>query len=178
MTRRRIGPRKDRLIQTRVPQDLETTLKDEARKRRLSVSHLIRNVLEDTFDLVDNVVEEVDRVVADSHRVAQTLRGGAERLRATARGEGRDTADAPHGVDGGSVQSDPPPSEAPPATPEAEDPPADLSHVYAWQPVVLNRAGECARCHEAIGKGEQGHMGLSDAPGPRAWLCDSCVDAL
>jgi hypothetical protein len=80
-------PRKDRLIQTRVPQDLESTLKDEARKRRLSVSHLIRNVLEDTFSLVDNVVSEVDRVVHDSVGVAQALKRDARRLAATARGE-------------------------------------------------------------------------------------------
>jgi hypothetical protein len=79
-------PRKDRLIQTRVPQDLESTLKDEARKRRLSVSHLIRNVLEDTFSLVDNVVSEVDRVVTDSVEMAQTLKRDAQRLAATARG--------------------------------------------------------------------------------------------
>jgi hypothetical protein len=78
--------RKDRLIQTRVPQNLESTLKDEARKRRLSVSHLIRNVLEDTFHLVDNVVTEVDRVVSDSVGMAQTLRRDAQRLAATARG--------------------------------------------------------------------------------------------
>ena len=45
--------RKDRLIQTRVPRDLESTLKREARRRRLTVSHLIRNVLEDAFQLVD-----------------------------------------------------------------------------------------------------------------------------
>ena len=80
-------PRKDRLIQTRVPQDLESTLKDEARKRRLSVSHLIRNVLEDTFSLVDNVVTEVDRVVTDSVEMAQTLKRDAQRLAATARGQ-------------------------------------------------------------------------------------------
>ena len=80
--------RKDRLIQTRVPQNLESTLKDEARKRRLSVSHLIRNVLEDTFNLVDNVVNEVDRVVADSVGMAQTLKRDAQRLAATARGQG------------------------------------------------------------------------------------------
>jgi len=79
--------RKDRLIQTRVPQNLQSTLKDEARKRRLSVSHLIRNVLEDTFNLVDNVVHEVDRVVADSVGMAQTLRRDAQRLAATARGQ-------------------------------------------------------------------------------------------
>jgi hypothetical protein len=80
-------PRKDRLIQTRVPQDLESTLKDEARKRRLSVSHLIRNVLEDTFSLVDNVVTEVDRVVTDSVEMVATVKRDAARLAATARGQ-------------------------------------------------------------------------------------------
>src|SRR5262245_21419644 len=79
--------RKDRLIQTRVPQNLESTLKDEARKRRLSVSHLIRNVLEDTFNLVDNVVVDFDRVVNDSVEMAATLKRDAQRLAATARGE-------------------------------------------------------------------------------------------
>ena len=88
--------RKDRLIQTRVPQNLESTLKDEARKRRLSVSHLIRNVLEDTFNLVDNVVNEVDRVVADSVGMAQTLKRDAQRLAATARGQGTPTTQRGH----------------------------------------------------------------------------------
>jgi hypothetical protein len=96
--------RKDRLIQTRVPQNLESTLKDEARKRRLSVSHLIRNVLEDTFHLVDNVVTEVDRVVSDSVGMAQTLRRDAQRLAATARGHtshrrDSEVSDAPEDAD-------------------------------------------------------------------------------
>jgi predicted DNA binding CopG/RHH family protein len=39
--------RKDRLIQTRVPRQLASTVKEEARRRRLTVSQLIRNVLEE-----------------------------------------------------------------------------------------------------------------------------------
>ncbi|HSJ97823.1 MAG TPA: hypothetical protein VLC53_12160, partial [Myxococcota bacterium] len=57
---------KDRVVQTRVPRDLETTLKREARRRRLTVSHLVRNVLEDAFQLVDGVVANVDDLVNDS----------------------------------------------------------------------------------------------------------------
>lgn len=103
--------RKDRLIQTRVPQNLESTLKDEARKRRLSVSHLIRNVLEDTFHLVDNVVTEVDRVVSDSVGMAQTLRRDAQRLAATARGHtshrrDSEVSDAPEDPDDGEGDGD------------------------------------------------------------------------
>lgn len=74
--------RKDRIIQARVPEDLETTLKQAAEKRRMSVSHLIRNVLEDTFTLVDNIVADssalVEQVSRDARRVAASVRGEPE----------------------------------------------------------------------------------------------------
>ena len=53
--------RKDRLIQTRVPRQLASTVKEEARRRRLTVSQLIRHVLEDSLRLVDSVVDEGSR---------------------------------------------------------------------------------------------------------------------
>jgi hypothetical protein len=77
--------RKDRLIQTRVPRDLEATLKSEARRRRVTVSHLIRNLLEDTFDLVDGVVADVDQLVADSVTLARNVGENARRLAAPGR---------------------------------------------------------------------------------------------
>jgi hypothetical protein len=72
--------RKDRLIQTRVARDLESTLKREARRRRLTVSHLIRNILEDTFALVDNVVGGVDEIVSDSVELARRVGRDARRM--------------------------------------------------------------------------------------------------
>lgn len=45
--------RKDRLIQTRVDRRLKKVMLDEARRRRMSVSNLVRNVLEDAFGLAD-----------------------------------------------------------------------------------------------------------------------------
>jgi hypothetical protein len=77
--------RKDRLIQTRVPRDLETTLKSEARRRRVTVSHLIRNVLEDTFDLVDGVVADVDQLVSHSVKLARNVGENARKLAAPGR---------------------------------------------------------------------------------------------
>lgn len=74
--------RKDRVIQARVPEDLEATLKQAAEKRRMSVSHLIRNVLEDTFTLVDNIVADssalVEQVSRDAKRVAASVRGESD----------------------------------------------------------------------------------------------------
>jgi hypothetical protein len=180
--------RKDRLIQTRVPQNLESTLKDEARKRRLSVSHLIRNVLEDTFNLVDNVVTEVDRVVADSVGMAQTLKRDAQRLAATARGQiahravsGEGKAEPPPASPGGQAGVSSAPSanaEGPSAEDVAGPDPAALAHVYGFQELVLNRPAVCASCGVAIARGMHAFLGMSDAPGPRIWVCHDCVDAL
>jgi hypothetical protein len=137
--------RKDRLIQTRVPRKLETTLKREAQRRRLSVSQLIRNVLEDAFELVDGVVADVDRIVTDSVALARNVRRGAQRL--GSRGRRRE--------------------------------PEDLSQVYAWNEVLLNREVTCSRCGAELAKGETGWAGLSDRPGQRrAWLCGNCATAL
>src|SRR5262245_26129245 len=74
--------RKGRVVQTRVPENLDETLKDEAKKRRVSVSQLIRNVLEDTFNLVDDVV-------AGAQSLAGTVKRDALKLAASAKGEPR-----------------------------------------------------------------------------------------
>jgi hypothetical protein len=188
--------RKDRLIQTRVPQNLESTLKDEARKRRLSVSHLIRNVLEDTFHLVDNVVSEVDRVVADSVGMAQTLKRDAQRLAATARGqtshrEGAAESEVPASASAPQAVASPetPPhgvSSSPPPDPDSasSEPPADeadalrsgaLADVFGFQELVLNRTASCASCGSAIARGTHAFLGMTDQPGPRVWVCPACI---
>jgi len=82
------SPRKDRLIQTRVPRDLESTLKQEARRQGVSVSQLIRNILGSAFDLVEEVVADVDQIVTDSVALAQQVSRGARRIADSARSEG------------------------------------------------------------------------------------------
>jgi hypothetical protein len=174
--RRRRGPskdaasRKDRLIQTRVPRGLESALKEEAERRRLSVSHLIRNVLEDTFELVDHVVAEVDNLVSDSVGLAQRVRSDAQRIAASARGEGGTRRQARAAASG---SADEPAADARPA---AADP---LSQIYAWNQVVLNRAARCARCRRTLAKGSAAHLGLTQAPSAApTWLCEACIAEL
>jgi transposase len=77
------GERKDRLIQTRVDEGLDETLRDAAKQQRVTVSQLIRNVLEDTFHLVDNVVQ-------DAANLGAAVKRDAQRIAASARGESRD----------------------------------------------------------------------------------------
>lgn len=78
------GERKDRLIQTRVDEDLDEVLRDAAKRERVTVSQLIRNVLEDTFTLVDNVV-------ADAASLGATVKRDARRIAQAARGVPRDS---------------------------------------------------------------------------------------
>lgn len=158
-------PRKDRVVQTRVPRALEDTLKAEARRRRLSVSQLIRNVLEDTFELVDGLVADVDRLVGDSVDLARHARRNARRI-----GRPREEP-AP--------RRRTPRATAEPAPDEDAAPRDALAHVIAWNEVVLHRGVRCSACGDAIPRGASGWMALSDAPGAaRAWLCPRCIESL
>jgi len=75
--------RKDQLVQTRVPGELSETLREAAKQNRVTVSQLIRNVLEDTFDLVDNVVGEAVQlghsVRRDALKIAESAKGRGRR---------------------------------------------------------------------------------------------------
>jgi hypothetical protein len=141
--------RKDRIIQTRVPKDLEATLKEAAERERVSVSHLIRNVLEDTFHLVDNIV-------ADSAQLVDSVRRDALKLAASARG------DKPRGA----VET----------TADSGDP---LQQVEAWQDVIVNKPCQCQHCGTALARGNHAFRGLGTTPSqPSVWLCPDCLAAL
>lgn len=62
--------RKERVIHTRVPERLETELRERAEGLGISVSNLVRNVLGHAFGLVGDVA-------ADAHAIARAARGEA-----------------------------------------------------------------------------------------------------
>jgi hypothetical protein len=59
---------KDRVLQARIPEQLDEELRDRAAQLGLSVSTIVRNVLLHTFDLVEGVV-------IDSSHIARALAG-------------------------------------------------------------------------------------------------------
>ncbi len=184
--------RKDRLIQTRVCEEMEQTLKREAARRRLSVSQLIRHLLEDSFSLVDNVVEHVDTLVQDSLGLAGQVRRDAGRIAesvrrikevATAMPGAAPKVDREGGTDGpgGNAASEPPaPAGARGAEAPASQPPvALLEQVLAWNPVTVNRPALCAECGASLARGDRAHLGVCAEPGAAPlWLCDTCLGAL
>jgi hypothetical protein len=153
-----MAERKDRLVQTRVPERLEATLKEEANKNGTTVSQLIRGVLEDAFDLVDGVAGNIDQIVSESVELAQRLSGSGpphprsarrRRQRASVCGEPRRGAEK------------------------------RLATVSAWNEVFLNKKVNCSRCGTELGKGTRALSGLHDKPGkPREWLCLGALDLL
>jgi hypothetical protein len=161
--------RKDRLVQTRVPRELEDRIKEEAGRRRLTVSHLVRNLLEDAVDLVDNVLGSVDDIVSDSVDFAENV--GRDIARATDRERrrrgGRHRSDRAADSDAGRRDERAEP---------ARDPTAALDHVAAWNAVILNRSTSCSACEVTLERGDHAYAGLGS--GPIAWLCDRCIEAL
>lgn len=62
------GQTKDRVLQARIPRDLDEELRGQAQQLGLSVSTVVRNVLVNTFQLVEGVV-------ADSTHLADVIQG-------------------------------------------------------------------------------------------------------
>jgi hypothetical protein len=150
-----MSERKDRLIQTRVPEKLESTLKRAARARRTTVSQMIRNILEDSFALVDGVVASVDAIVSDSVELAQQVGRDVRRM-------------------GAAKTRTRPPCSAPLA-----DAGPRLAGVDAWQAVVLNRAVACARCGLELPRGSEAYRGAgADPAAAEAFVCAASVQAL
>ena len=164
---------KDRLVQTRVPEHLENVLKEEAKKQRLTVSHLIRNMLEDTLQLVDTVVTGAGNIIDTSAGVAEQVARDAGRIASTAREVVKGNAE--------SKPAEARQAAAKPAEAHAEksSAPPSLEHVLAWNAVVVNRPARCASCGLALDKGTPAHLGVTQDPtAPPTWLCGACLEKL
>lgn len=78
--------RKERVIHTRVPESLDDEIKRRATDLGLSVSNLVRNVLQHTFGLVEDIVHD-SAEIARSARGARTALSGRGAPRAAAAAE-------------------------------------------------------------------------------------------
>ena len=54
--------KKGRVLHTRIPESLDAEIRSRAERLGISVSNLVRNVLQNTAELVDEVVADVSRV--------------------------------------------------------------------------------------------------------------------
>lgn len=156
-------------MHTRISEDLDEALQDAARRLRLPVSNLVRNVLEDVFDVVEAVTENVGGFVEDVVEEAQHLGRRFEgRFRErTAEARARRVE----------VDRDEEPAQKPPA-PKAASIARDFPDVAAWQPLVMNTAQDCAGCGRQMRRGDNAYLAVGGTrPGP-IFLCEPCLDGL
>src|SRR5512143_2943170 len=79
--------KKERVIHTRVPESLDDEIKKKAMDLGLSVSNLVRNILQHTFGLVEDIVH-------DSAEIARTARGAKAAFSGRAATPARESAPA------------------------------------------------------------------------------------
>ena len=156
--------RKERVLHTRISQQLAEDIGRMAEDLRVPVSNLVRNVLEEVFSVVetvtDNVGELIEGVMEEAGRARERARHG--RFRA---GRHRERSDP-------SAHGDPA-RERRTAEPPREDPP-DL---IGWQPLILARAGVCSDCAAPLARGERAYVGVSHAGPGAITLCADCLAA-
>jgi hypothetical protein len=186
------GRRKERVMHTRISEDLDAALRRAAEDLRVPVSNLVRNLLEDAFDVVETVTESIGGLVDDVVEEAEQFRDrfrddwrsqateaveeARERVRKArqhasdrvqrARRWAEEAREGPRGAD---VNA------APHRT--ASDLP-EFPGVVGWQPLVLNAAQSCAACGRSLSRGERAHVGISATGRPTSYLCADCAQAL
>jgi len=165
--RERCGPRqrKERILHTRISEDLAEDLRRVADDLRVPVSNLVRNVLEEAFSVVetvtDNVGELIEEVMGEAEAVRERIRG---RQRSRRRGDRR-----------GERSAAAPEAPAPGPAPASQRGAAD--DVIGWQALVLARPQRCERCETLLGRGDPAFASVTSKGIGEVWRCDGCVRA-
>lgn len=133
---------------------------------RLPVSNLVRNVLEEAFNVVEQVSEDLGGVLEEVMEGAEEASGRYDRYRSRRRGrrshgrrQRRPEADDDEADDAEDAEFSDESAEA--ASSAAEAPPSDpFEGIIAWQPVVLHAPQYCARTGRRMEAGERAHAAI------------------
>lgn len=160
--RERRHARKERVLHTRISEDLAEDIRRLADDLRVPVSNLVRNVLEEAFSVVESVSDNVGELIEDVVEEAEKARGRMRRRRRHShRRRGR--GPAPDGE----------PQRAAPRASEREP----FPDVVGWQPLILNRSRPCADCEERQEPGDRVFVGLREEGLSGVTLCRDCMEA-
>ncbi len=136
------------MIHTRVSEALDEELRQRAADLGVSVSNLVRNVLA-------NTVEMVEEMTRDAVQVADATRQSVERVKQAWPGT---RASAPW-ASVANVAS---------AAPER----------LGWQELILDKNALCEQCNAVLPRGTGAAAAVYAGPGPAAFLCKPCVQKL
>ncbi|MAG32959.1 MAG: hypothetical protein CL908_18945 [Deltaproteobacteria bacterium] len=196
--------RKEKVLHTRVSDDLAADIRKFAEELRVPASNLIRNVLEEVFTVVDSVSDDVGELFDDLLDEAEGVRdrvrdqAASRRRRRPHHGfqrrrSGRfdeddveaelcrdEAAEAAHAstdaAEGAADPVDPDTRDTSDARAAARPRAAELfPDVLGWQPLVLNRDFECGRCSRALSAGDSAFLGLREQGLSQIALCGRCA---
>lgn len=150
--------RKERVIHTRISEQLAEELRRVAEDLRVPVSNLVRTAIEETLSAVESLSDSVGGWVEE-------VVGEASAAQARRRARQR-------------------PQPAPPATSEPHPDPdtaavadsAASDAVIAWQDAILHRPAACADCDRSLVRGDRAFVGLTAARGSPTVLCRACME--
>jgi hypothetical protein len=163
--------RKERVLHTRISEQLAEDIRAIADDLRVPVSNLVRNVLEEAFDAVERVSGDVSHLVEDVIEEAELASQRYRRYRTRVRERARVRAEEVRAA--AATASTAPPPATPAAVAASGDP---LSHVVAWQPVVLAAPRRCARTGRELRPGERAYLGLGDTGPLGVYVAESTID--
>jgi hypothetical protein len=162
--------RKEKVLHTRVSEPLDDAIRRAAEELRVPVSNLVRNVLEDVFDVVEKVTGNVGDLIEDLGEggYGRARRHRARRLARRFRRE--------FGVERAEDEDEEAREVAEPPEP-AKPPRREFPDVVGWQPLILNGAQPCADCGREVARGGRAFVGLTAGGLSGTWLCPSCMQA-
>lgn len=70
--------KKEKVLHTRITPDLEKQIREEASSLGISVSNLVRNILTNTFDLVENIVSDSAEITRSARRRSASAGAGKQ----------------------------------------------------------------------------------------------------
>jgi hypothetical protein len=154
--------RKEHVLHTRISDPLAEDIRRLAEELRVPVSNLVRNVLEEAFSVASQVGEDVGELLDDVLDRAGRASEHLERRRR--RREGARTDEA-FEEEAGEAE---PAAASPSAAADVEALARAFPEVVAWQPVVLNAPGRCARTGRLLATGSRAWLGVgAHGPTPR-----------
>lgn len=164
--RRARRARKERVLHTRISEDLAEDLRKMADDLRVPVSNIVRTVLEDAFSVVERVTDNVGELIEEVVDEAEAASARLRRRHAHRRRHGRRH-----------YRADPDFEDVVDETDETSGGPGSEPEVLGWQPLRLARERRCSRCGNALARGAQAHAAVTEAGIGSAILCDTCLDA-
>ena len=174
--------RKERVLHTRISEQLSDDIRRLAEDLRVPTSNLVRNVLEEVFSVVESVSDDVSDLVDDvleeagdaRDRIKDRIQERDERVRRRGRADGARRRGSSRASDD-DVERELRHDEEREATSGPTRTRKEFSDVMGWQPLVLNQTRTCADCQVTLEKGERAFLGMTESGISPHTLCKRCT---